>query len=65
MITVNGEQWPLDSALTVAGIVARFTDEPRGIAVALNGSVVPRARWAATPVPDGAQIEVLTAVQGG
>lgn len=65
MITVNGEQWPLDAGMTVAAVVARLTDAPRGIAVALDGAVVPRADWDATPVPDGARIEVLTAVQGG
>ncbi len=65
MITVNGEPWPLDAGMTVAAVVARLTDAPRGIAVALDGAVVPRADWDATPVPDGARIEVLTAVQGG
>lgn len=65
MITVNGDEWTVEESLTVADVVARLTHEPRGIAVALNGAVVSRARWAATPVPDGAQIEVLTAVQGG
>jgi sulfur carrier protein len=33
--------------------------------VALDGAVVPRARWHRTQVTPGAQIEVLTAVQGG
>jgi len=65
MITVNGEHWHADPGLTVADVVARLTDEPRGIAVALDGAVVPRAKWAATEIPDQAQVEVLTAVQGG
>jgi sulfur carrier protein len=62
---INGDEWQLPAGATVADVVARLTDAPRGIAVALDGAVVPRARWAATPVPAGAQIEVLTAVQGG
>jgi sulfur carrier protein len=62
---INGDEWQLPAGSTVADVVARLTDAPRGIAVALDGAVVPRARWAATPVPAGAQIEVLTAVQGG
>ncbi len=65
MITVNGEKWHAHPGMTVADVVARLTGEPRGIAVALDGAVVPRARWAATEVADDAQIEVLTAVQGG
>ena len=38
---------------------------PSGVAVALNGTVVPRAQWSATPLADGDRVEVLTAVQGG
>jgi sulfur carrier protein len=62
---VNGEPWQLPAGATVADVVARLSAEPRGIAVALDGSVVPRTTWGATPVPAGAQLEVLTAVQGG
>ncbi len=36
-----------------------------GVAVAVDGEVVPKARWAATALADGARVEVLTAVQGG
>jgi len=67
MITahVNGEEWELPASTTVADVITRLTDAPRGIAVALDGAVVPKALWAATPVTAGAQLEVLTAVQGG
>jgi sulfur carrier protein len=64
-VHVNGEPWRLAVSATVADVVDRLTDEPRGIAVALDGSVVPRARWGSTQVAAGARIEVLTAVQGG
>jgi sulfur carrier protein len=33
--------------------------------VAVNGEVVPRHRWPATPLRDGDAVEILTAVQGG
>ncbi|MBT1002927.1 sulfur carrier protein ThiS [Paenarthrobacter sp. DKR-5] len=36
-----------------------------GVAVALNAEVVPRSRWASTPVAAGDDIEIVTAVQGG
>jgi sulfur carrier protein len=35
------------------------------VAVAVDGEVVPKARWAGTVLADGARVEVLTAVQGG
>jgi len=37
----------------------------RGVAVALQGEVVPRAKWAATVLHDGERVEVLAAIQGG
>jgi sulfur carrier protein len=37
----------------------------RGVAVAVDGEVVPRAEWANAALADAAQVEVLTAVQGG
>ena len=34
-----------------------------GVAVAVDGAVVPRGKWAATPV--AGTIDIVTAVQGG
>jgi sulfur carrier protein len=42
-----------------------YGDEPRGIAVAVNGEVVPRGRWVAQPVAEGDRVEIVGAVQGG
>ena len=42
------------------------TSSPRdGIAVAVNGEVVPRNTWAQKEVQDGDDIEIVRAVQGG
>ena len=46
-------------ALTLLGV------PETGVAVAVDGSVVPRAAWPATVLAEGARVEVLTAVQGG
>jgi sulfur carrier protein len=37
----------------------------KGIAVAVNGEVVPRSAWDATDLQPGDRVEVLTAAQGG
>ena len=37
----------------------------RGIAVAVNGKVIPRSQHASTELADGARVEIVTAVQGG
>jgi sulfur carrier protein len=65
-ICVNGQDVPLGAA-TVADLLAQQAVEigPRGIAVALNGSVVPRSAWSETALRPGDNIEIVRAMQGG
>ena len=64
-VTVNGVRWELLEGATLADVLARLDVAGRGVAVALDGAMVPRASWPATALADGAGVEVLTAVQGG
>lgn len=66
-IFVNGEPREVADGTTLRALVTEHgEDEPRrGIAVAVDGSVVPRARLAETGVREGARVEIVTAVQGG
>ena len=45
--------------------VGRARRTARGVAVALDGEVVPRGEWSATALDEGREVEVLHAVQGG
>ena len=63
-IRVNGHDLPL-GASTVADFLAQQAVGPRGIAVALNGSVVPRSAWSDTALKPGYNIEIVRAMQGG
>jgi sulfur carrier protein len=67
MITVNGAPAELPDGATVAQVVARLVGghKGRGVAVAVNGEVVPRRSWESTAVDAGDRVEVLTATQGG
>ncbi len=67
IVTVNGERRQLGAGATVASVVELLDLAPgaRGIAVALNGELVTRSRWAATELGDGARIEIVAAIQGG
>ena len=68
MITVNGAPRAAPAGATVAALVAELAGVPpdgRGIAVAVDGEVVPRGAWAASPLADGARVEIVGAVQGG
>ena len=64
-VVVNGSSQDYADAASVADVVATLAQKPRGIAVAVNGSVVPRSEWAAHQLNDGDSVEVLTAVGGG
>jgi sulfur carrier protein len=64
-VKLNGEPRELPAGATLAEAVAQVTDLATGVAAAVNGDVVPRGAWAAAPLRDGDQVEVVTAVQGG
>jgi sulfur carrier protein len=65
-IRINGQDEPLTVATLSALLEEKAVDVgQRGIAVALNGSVVPRAEWAATKLNSGDTIEIVRARQGG
>jgi sulfur carrier protein len=65
-IRVNGESEPLETATLAALLAEKAVDTgQRGIAVALNGAVVPRAAWAATALHPGDSVEIVRARQGG
>jgi sulfur carrier protein len=64
-VKLNGEPRELPDGATLAEAVAGLTGLASGVAAAVNGDVVPRGAWAATPLRDGDQVEVVTAVQGG
>ena len=65
-LTVNGRDVvDIGDGLSVAALVARLTEARRGVAVAVNGEVVPRSTWETSRLTDGDAVEVLTATQGG
>ncbi len=64
-LTVNGAGRTLADGATVADLVRAVTAQERGLAVAVNGEVVPRGGWPAIVLRDGDRVEVLSAAQGG
>lgn len=64
-MVVNGANRTLAGPVSVTGLVGLLTAGTAGVAVARNGTVVPRSRWDDELVVDGDTIEVVTAVQGG
>jgi sulfur carrier protein len=65
-IRVNGESETLAVA-TIAALLEKkdIGADARGVAVALNGAVVPRAAWRDTRLSSGDAVEIVRARQGG
>jgi sulfur carrier protein len=66
-IELNGESVELPEGATVrdAAAAAGAEEVGRGVAVALDGEVVPRSRLAETELREGQRVEVVAAIGGG
>ena len=64
-VLVNGVPRTLAAGTTGDDVVCLIAPDRRGVAVAVNGEVVPRSIWCQTAVMAGDRVEVLTAAQGG
>lgn len=66
-LTLNGEPCTLEAGATLLAAVraSGATELERGIAVALDGEVVPRREWDRRVLEAGQRVEVVQAVQGG
>ena len=64
-VELNGEAQELRDEATVEDAVTAAGAPDRGVAVAVDGEVVPRAAWPRTSLAQGQRVEVLQAVQGG
>jgi sulfur carrier protein len=66
-VLVNGEARELGPDVNVAAVVAMLGGPAngRGVAVALDGEVVPRGAWNQTELHEGSCVEIVIAVQGG
>ncbi len=66
-IELNGKLIELEMGSSVAAVVERAgaTAQRRGIAVAVDGEVVPRSAWERIGLREGQRVEVVGAIQGG
>ncbi len=66
--TVNGEARALPAGAALPHVLRQMDVDPenaRGVAVAVNDTVVRRADWPKAHLSDGDRVEVITARQGG
>ncbi|MEA2868658.1 MAG: sulfur carrier protein [Bradyrhizobium sp.] len=63
-VIVNGEQREI-AASRVDALLSELEYEGTHFAIALNFDVLPRSRWAQTPLKNGDEFEIITPRQGG
>lgn len=66
-IKLNGEEKVLEKELSLNELVRTVlnSEEPKGVAAALNFSIVPKQKWNETIIKENDEIEIVRAVQGG
>lgn len=66
-VILNGERRRVNAGLSLQGLVSALDGAPqaRGVAVAVDGEVIPRTAWGRTILQEGARVEIVAAVQGG
>lgn len=64
-VRLNGEPRALPAGWTVRDLLVDLGADRPGVAVAVDGRVVPRSSHAERTLADGAVIEVIRAVGGG
>jgi thiamine biosynthesis protein ThiS len=64
-ITVNGESREVPEGLTVTGLLKELGFPGDRVAVERNLDILPREKWAATPIAPGDRFEIVHFVGGG
>jgi sulfur carrier protein len=64
-ISLNGEKVILLEPLTIIDLLAEKEYQNEKVALAINGSFVPRSQYGETIVNDNDEVDVIQAVGGG
>ncbi len=65
IVTINGQQTTINPPLKLSDCLAKNGYRDMTIAVALNGTFVPKGEHANTALNDGDDIEIVAPMQGG
>jgi len=64
-LSVNGESRSIAPGANLARLLEDLSLTGKRVAVERNGEIVPRSRYAETPLANGDQLEIVVAVGGG
>ncbi len=64
---LNGEELIVDDKISLYDFVLLRSNniEPKGVAVALNETIIPKSKWHDTVINENDNVEIVHAVQGG
>jgi sulfur carrier protein len=65
VIRVNGKDEPVSVATVAELLAVRGITKPKGVAVALNGAVVPASAWPNARLAAGDRVEIVKPFGGG
>jgi sulfur carrier protein len=63
-VTINGEAREINAS-RIDALLNELEYEGTHFAIAVNYDVLPKSRWAETPINNGDEIEIITPRQGG
>jgi len=65
-VSINEEKFQLPEPGTLADILPLLAiRQPDGIAIAVNGDIIPRSEWKQYPLKEQDKVFVIRATQGG
>lgn len=64
-VIINGESQEIPDGLSVAALLGHLGMKPERVAIERNRDILPRARWAETPVQPRDSFEIVQLVGGG
>lgn len=64
-ITLNGAEKPLESETPIAALLEKEGYAGKLVAVAVNGTFVPKTQHETTIIKNGDEIEIVAPMQGG
>lgn len=64
-VLVNGERLHLDTMSLTHLLSQRGIADTRGVAVAINGEMLPHDRWPGCRLENGDMVEIVNAMVGG
>ncbi|MCZ4298920.1 sulfur carrier protein ThiS [Henriciella marina] len=64
-VFVNGDEFEIADGASLSHLVAKLTDDPRGVAIERNREIVPKSLHDQTVLQPGDRLEVVQFVGGG